>query len=289
MKKLLTTLLVTCATLSHAEDGRFDQVTLQAFADAQQQLKTDIELFCENKKVPNPIGQLIDTANLWFQVSGLQLPATEFMQVEYAYIFWPDSKDRLRKQVQTAFASDVNKVTWNEVTAAAKSLSAIEFALVQDDPRQHCDWMLAIADHQIGQTTQLVNLQEFYDFDLAEQLTALHGSALTLHILLKEMLARPGRVIWQLGPAWRSDGGWAIQYGMVNQVSRLLAEFEPQHKGIADWQQRIADFNLSGSSQPDLETLTALNTTADELASFIEATLAPDLDVFIGFNNFDGD
>lgn len=290
MKRLFLALSTFLSTAAFSTENatRYDEALLHDFLNTQKTLQSELIAYCADDINDLPKASWTQTAKLWFLVDGLQLPATEFMETAYQFVFWPDPKDRLRKQVNAAFASDLSSTNWDEVPAAAKSLSAIEFTFTTNEPKEHCDWMTRIMSHQLSLTEQLVNLQAFYSFDTAEQLTALHGTALSLHVHYKDMLGRPGKVVWQLGPAWRSDFVWPIQLAMTEQLRSLLENFAAQHDSVQPWLDRLNALELT-ESQPALSTLESLDTYLVELARYVEGTLAPVLEVFLGFNNFDGD
>jgi len=270
-----------------ASANSLDQQVLKTFVDTQKLLQQRLMSFCENT-TQVPIKEWQSTATLWFEVEGLQLPAAEFMQTKFAYVFWPDPKDRLRNQLTSAISKPVVDVDWKTLPASVVSLSAIEYLLVQEQPRQHCDWMLAISNNQVIQAEQLYKLQRFYSFDTPEQLTALHGSAMILHSHLKEVLSRAGKTMWVLAPGWRTDSGPTINNALQQQLIHLLMLFSDQHPDIDPWLKNLQTVKplTINSSRADIEKCYE---ATEALAKFVENTLAPDLNIYMGFNNFDGD
>lgn len=284
---LLMPLTLVLSSFVTAEQARLDQRVLNEFVTSQQNLATQISLFCEdpNKTVPKMAWS--QAAANWFRVFALQLPAAEFMQADHTFIFWPDSKDRLKKQVQAVLHTNPSNLNFSNLPASTTSLSAIEYIYTLENSFEYCDWLISISDLQITQAAQFQKLQTFYEFSTNDQLIALHGTALTLHMQLKEILAKPNRITWQLAPAWRSDLGWGIQKTLFNQLIELLALFESSD-GVSVWQEKIANIEVP-ISDPTRDQLVTLNFFSEELAQFVESSLAPSLGTHLGFNNFDGD
>lgn len=271
-----------------AEQKSYDQQTVSAFVERQKDLQASIKNYCTESSGSIPISELTAAMQSWFLVQGLVLPAFEFIETDYRFVFWPDSKDGLRKQVQAAFAQDVKSVDWQTQPASVTTLSAIEFAFASDDPKAHCDWLIAVSDIQVQRASELLEAHAFYQMNTTENLRALYTSALYFNVQLDSMLFRKDHIIWQLGPAWRSESTWTIQQAMFRQVQALLALFDSEVPETRQWQDKLAAFNDIGDS-PDYATLTALNEQVQALASFVAADMAPALDVPMGFNNFDGD
>jgi predicted lipoprotein len=285
---LLGATLATC-TLGNE---RFDTTTLADFLNSQKELDRSLEAFCTSNKETASAAQvkLSWSANAvnWYRVQALQLPATEFMQTEFNYVFWPDPKDRLKKQVLSATEISPASHDWADLPASTKSLSAIEFLIGTDNPQHFCDWYAAIMKVQLKQTAELTSLQAFYDFSDIEQITALHGTALTLHSQLKEVLSRPGNPRWVFAPGWRTETSPSIQGAFLEQLNMLMMPYRLKHKDIETWQTLLAELpDLSLNSTR--EQVEAVNNFAVALAQFVEADLAPSLDIYLGFNNFDGD
>ena len=293
LKVLLTamSLAVTSITQANVQPDTVDtadKIALTEFGQAIDRLEAEVTQFCSNKTDEAPLAEWTNVATRWFSVQAMQLPAAQFMQTEFEYIFWPDPKDRLRKQVLAAMAQSPSETDWNTLTASVKSFSAIEFLLTQDDARDYCDWYTAIINDRVKTAQQLIDLGEYYDFSNAEQLTALHGTALTLHLILKEVLSRPGKTMWILAPGWRSESGDDIINALVEQTLMLLSGLEGAHQDILTWSKSFAELSelTVDSTRQDIETLNALS---ESLAAYVETTLAPAMNLYIGFNNFDGD
>jgi predicted lipoprotein len=266
----------------------YDKIALTEFGQAIDRLEAEVTRFCSNKTDEAPLAEWTNVATRWFNVQAMQLPAAQFMQTEFEYIFWPDPKDRLRKQVLAATAQSPSETDWSTLTASVKSFSAIEFLLTQDDARDYCDWYTAIIKNRAKTAQQLIDLGKYYDFSSAEQLTALHGTALTLHMILKEVLSRPGKTMWVLAPGWRSESGDDIGNALVEQTVALLSSLDGTHSNVQSWSTSFSELDkLSvNAARQDIETLNALS---ESLAVFVETTLAPAMNLYIGFNNFDGD
>jgi predicted lipoprotein len=279
--------VVEASAEPHTVDAS-DKIALTEFGQAIDRLEAEVTRFCSNKTDEAPLAEWTNVATRWFNVQAMQLPAAQFMQTEFEYIFWPDPKDRLRKQVLAATAQSPSETDWSTLTASVKSFSAIEFLLTQDDARDYCDWYTAIIKNRAKTAQQLIDLGKYYDFSSAEQLTALHGTALTLHMILKEVLSRPGKTMWVLAPGWRSESGDDIGNALVEQTVALLSSLDGTHSNVQSWSTSFSELDkLSvNATRQDIETLNALS---ESLAVFVETTLAPAMNLYIGFNNFDGD
>ena len=294
MKKLAFSLmlLVSC----HSWGETLEKEILQQFLADQQGLQSAIQRYCSAPGETNSavLKQWQKTAISWYQVSALQLPATEFMQTHYTFVFWPDAKDRLKNQVYAALKNAPDDIDQSELASAVTSLSAIEFILTDaattraDAFANQCAWMSYIAEYQVSQSSQLAELQAFYDFDESEWLNALHGTTLVALDQLNEISARENRLIWQLGPAWRSDTTWQIQYSLSQQLTALIDMFIPKDEELQLWQNQLAELELAEQT-PSLETVLTYRAFLARLGTYIENDLATKLDIFLGFNNFDGD
>ncbi|TXR52069.1 hypothetical protein [Reinekea thalattae] len=294
MKKITTATLVFLCSLSSAEE--LANQRLAEFLNHQQSLNSAISDYCQQS---TPSAESLtehwqEAAISWYQIAGLQLPAAEFMQTEYSYVFWPDPKDRLRGQLNQALSQSPQALPANQLASAVKSLSAIEYIATDAAKNasfsleQRCQWLTFISDHQIVQTKQLLELQSLYEFETAEMVNAFHGTALSAYSQVKEISARDTRIIWQLAPGWRSDSSWPIQLGLIEQLQLFFDYFAEQDAQLASWQKRLLAFEFS-AQKPELETLLAYRDYLSELAEYVEHDLASQLDIFIGFNNFDGD
>ncbi|TCS43099.1 hypothetical protein [Reinekea marinisedimentorum] len=290
MKNLVLSAMLLLPAIGWSET--LEKQRMQQFMSSQQALQAATQQFCSE--------QAISTDNLldlwqqavvsWYQVSALQLPAAEFMQTQYSFVFWPDSKDRLKSQVLSALNSQPDETDTRALSSSVTSLSAMEFILTEqpEQASSHCDWLTYITDYQVEQSSQLVNLQALYDFEDLEWLNALHGTALVAADHLKEISARGDRLIWQLGPAWRSGTTWEIQYALNDQLDQLISHFLPDDEALNEWQTQLQAFELS-HEPPELNEVLAYKDFLFALAEYIEHDLATKLDIFLGFNNFDGD
>lgn len=290
MKNLALSSMLLMSSVVWSET--LEKQLMQQFLTSQQNLHTATENYCSAQSVPTEtlIEYWQQSAISWYQVSSLQLPAAEFMQTEYSFVFWPDSKDRLKGQVLTALKSLPSELESSQLPSSVTSLSAMELILTeQPQPKaNHCAWLSFITDYQLEQSTQLVELQALYEFEEAEWLNALHGTALIAASQLKEISARGDRLIWQLGPAWRSGTSWEIQYALGTQLAQLLNHFKAQDEGLIEWQTQLQAFGLSHEA-PELDSVLAYRDYLFALAEYVEHDLATKLDIFLGFNNFDGD
>ncbi len=286
MKKLTMSLLLLLPGIALAE--RIDQTVLEQFVTAQTDLQAQITAMCEGDKKITPIASWQQAASGWFAVQALQLPAAEFVETGFAYVFWPDPKDRLRKQVTQAISQPPAQEDWKDLPASVRSLSAIEYLLMQEKPTQYCDWLQTISAHQVAQSQQFSSLQRFYDFERAEQIAALHGTALTLHAHLKDVLSNDAKLNWFLAPGWRSESQPIIENALLLQTQKLLALFAGKHQDIVQWQNQLKSLPMLSlsSTRADIEKV---NSASEAFAEYVENTLAPALDIYMGFNNFDGD
>ncbi|EAR09032.1 hypothetical protein [Reinekea blandensis] len=280
-------LTVLCLSAASVAAQSIDQSRVEALVAAQTVLQETIAQRCQQGTPPD-LNAFRNAATQWMTVQALQLPASEFLQTDHRFVFWPDPKDRLKRQVQTALTTPPDATDWSALPSSVTSLSAIELILTDATPLSHCPWLNAIADYQVKQTDELAKLQQFYTFGTAEQLTALHGTALTLHAILKEIISREDRTLWVLAPAWRSETGPDIANALIQQSLELMQLFSEQNPElqlkIEEWQSRP---RLSIDT-PRAE-IAQWNQAAEALAGYVEDTLAPSLNIFIGFNNFDGD
>jgi len=288
MKLVRVYLLFTLACSQCVNAERLDEQRLNQFVKAQISLKSGIDDYCHSVDKSLPMAQWVSAASAWYQVQGLQLAATQFMQVDHTFVFWPDSKDRLRKQVNTAIKQSPAETVWKDLPSATKGLSAIEYIFTQTDAKQHCLWLKEISTNQIEQATKLQALQALYEYGLFEQVNALHGTVSVAHSQLKEVLAQPDKTVWQLAPAWRSNNGWHIQVKLSEQIGYLLNALLEEDVSILPWQTKLLEFHVT-EELPNRKGLIAYNQFLTEVATYVEATLAPNLDIYLGFNNFDGD
>ena len=283
--RIILTLLWFSAASVTAQS--IDQSRIDALVTAQAALQETIAQHCQ-QGVPPELNAFRTAATRWMTVQALQLPANEFLQTDHRFVFWPDPKDRLKRQVQTALTTAPEDTDWSTLPASVTSLSAIELILTDTNPLIHCAWLNAVADYQVEQTDELAKLQQFYTFGTAEQLTALHGTALTLHAILKEVISREDRTLWVLAPAWRSETGADIANALIEQNLELMQRFVEQtpelQPMIEQWQSTPRLSNDSRRAE-----IAQWNLAAEALADYVEDTLAPSLNIFIGFNNFDGD
>ncbi len=265
-----------------------DKKIVENFYQNQVKLNQRLTEFCTNSKQNFPLDTWQQTVISWYLVQGLQLTSTEFMQAGFTHVFWPDPKDRLRNQVNQVLQQAPNTDNWKQLPVSTKSLSAIEYISTLDQPRMHCDWLNAISKYQVEQSQQLSELQQFYEFETFEQINALNGTTMVARSQLNEITSRADRLIWQLAPAWRSNSGWPIQSALKSQIETLLAQFEDADATITPWLNRLEKLPL-GKEAPSVDVIHQYQQYLAELTEYIEHTLAPNLDIYLGFNNFDGD
>lgn len=288
INQLLLLLLCTTGGFSVASTTDLDQQILERFNQSQTALATHIENVCVGNKENFSLSLWQTAAIHAMEVEGLQLPAAEFLQIQYRFVFWPDSKDQLRRQLESSIAQEFIAEDWENLPASVKSLSAIEYIFIEKElPANHCDWLVAMSAQQLALSNQLLQLQTLYPFDTYEKIHALFGTSQLLYSQFKEILAREDRVIWQLAPGWRSNISWQIQQALLRQMALLLAEFQ-QVESAASWLSWLEDVNQS-ASRPDDQSLRTLANQMNSFIQYIEHELSPELDVFLGFNNFDGD
>jgi predicted lipoprotein len=276
------------AGVSEAQTERYDLNVMTEFASSAEDLRITLENSCNTQSDFAAIKTWQETAQGWYLVKGLGLPSVEFMQLDHKVIFWPDSKDRLKKQVQTAVQKNPEQHDLETLPASVLSLSAIEYLLTQKDGHDHCAWLTLIAQKQAQSAEKIANLQKYYEFSTFEQVTALHASTLLSHSQLKEVLSNPNKANWFLAPAWRSESGWLINQALASQIIALSLALEIDSPEFSD---ALKFFKtVSEQAEPlSLKALKVYDAKLVEFAIYIEQVLAPSLDIYLGFNNFDGD
>jgi predicted lipoprotein len=68
----------------------------------------------------------------------------------------------------------------------------------------------------------------------------------------------------------------------------LLVDFATKHDSVSDWQAQIKAMPAL-SLESSREQVELVKNFAEALAKFVEIELAPSLNIYLGFNNFDGD
>jgi predicted lipoprotein len=287
-KSLMIVTIFSFLNIAHAQTQRYDLQVMQQFLSSVETLTTELDQSCKAPTNTDLMSSWQPTAQAWFLIQGLALPAVEFMQLDHQVIFWPDPKDRLKNQVRSAISESIDSKDQDTLPASTMSLSAIEYILTLENTNDYCDWLIEIAEKQKNTALQLVNLQKFYEFSTFEQVTALHATALLAHSQLKEALSNPNKVNWYLAPAWRSQTGWLVIQSMSQQIIDLSLALRVESQELIDVQTYLTKVTESSTSFP-LDDLNILDEKLVALASYVEQTLAPSLDIYLGFNNFDGD
>ncbi|MBU2864158.1 hypothetical protein KO489_09915 [Reinekea forsetii] len=284
---LVTAFFSLLGTLS-AEENRYDLEVLRQFKTYTTQLENAVTSQCETESGVNFTQLWTETASQWFLIKGLGLPALEFLQLDHQVVFWPDSKDRLRKQVNNALTSQLSSTQLDALPNSVMSLSAIEYIQTLTPSDEHCQWQAAIMKKQTGLAIELFDLQQYYEFSTFEQVTALHSSVLLSHSLLKEVLSNSAKVNWALAPGWRSQSGWPILQALSAQINTLFKQLDPDSDQRARTELLLKQVIDSEAPLTQSE-LADLNQQLKMLAHYIENDLALSLDIYLGFNNFDGD
>lgn len=283
---LLILTLILSSSYAHAD--RYDLKILQNFLTSVDTLNSELETSCKDQNQQNAMNNFQQTAQNWFLVKGLGLPTVEFMQLDHKVIFWPDSKDRLKNQVRSAVTKNPNEYNEETLTTSVLSLSAIEYLLTLSNPHDYCSWLTLIPKQHQEYATQMLSLQKYYEFSTFEKITALHASTLLSHSQLKEVLSNPNKVNWALAPAWRSESGWLITQALAKQIVALSLSLELDSQQLID-ATHFLEQAINSSEPLEQDALTQYDAQLLGLVKYIEEDLAPSLDVFLGFNNFDGD
>ena len=271
-----------------AEENRYDLDVLRQFKTYTAQLENAVTSQCATGSGVHFTQLWTETASQWFLIKGLGLPALEFLQLDHQVVFWPDSKDRLRQQVINALTTQPSSSQLDALPNSVMSLSAIEYIQTLTPNNEHCQWQKAIMEKQTGLAIKLFELQQYYEFSTFEQVTALHSSVLLSQSILKEVLSNSDKVNWALVPGWRSQSGWPILQALSAQINTLFTQLDPGSDQRARTEQLLSQVINSDLSLTQSE-LTNLNQQLKSLAQYIENDLASSLDVYLGFNNFDGD
>ncbi|MFQ3230109.1 imelysin family protein [Reinekea sp.] len=286
--KTIGVMMLLAMAVSEAQPKRYDLKVMTEYASSVEALRDSLEHSCRTKGDFEEVKLWQESAQKWFMVKGLGLPAVEFMQLDHKVIFWPDSKDRLKNQVETAVQKTPDQHAPETLPASVLSLSAIEYLITQTHSDEYCDWLTLIARQQVLTADKIVSLQQYYEFATFEKVTALHASILLSHSQLKEVLSNPNKANWFLAPAWRSESGWLITQALASQVIELSLTLETNSKELVD-ARKLLQAVLERSEPLELESLVEYDAKLVALASYVEQVLAPSLDVYLGFNNFDGD
>ena len=273
------------------------------------------EGYCSDTSSANELHEAWST--LWFtwaSLNQLPYPAIGEKNLEYDLYFWPDRRNMIQQRLGQRMASHTPLLLtdMHKTVAAEKGLPALEWLLTEPDliKTQQCLALPAIAAFYAQQVAIVYNEYQTNSLIPNTWLESPEGTSIALNLTFQQVnnladrlrngLDSNGHPIANLTEGWRSKTTLKLYTHSLASVIHHLVEVshQPTLSSVTRASLLVSIDELQGLSSrlstkapTDMRAhqMQALKAALANLGTFIEGPIAQDLEVLIGFNNYDGD
>lgn len=320
MKKPLFAIFISLALLScsktadpsYAEYWKaWGDQQLDNWVQSTDSFQIDAEGYClNNKSVESLQTSWKDLANRWASMNGFPYHAINDLNLSFELYAWPDKRGMTAARLGNRITQgEVSLDQLNTATAAEKGLVALEWLVFEPSltDQQRCNALPVIASHYQTMVAKIADYHLSAPLvvdEWAYESDSLEGRSIALNLLFQQIaqvsnrlrtsIDADGQLIPILSEGWLANSSrdiYASSLSSINQHMDALLQRAPltiNSYGLLDAQRSVlADLRL------DMDTgvyrWKDLQQAIIDAEALVEGPVAQDLNVLIGFNNYDGD
>lgn len=252
----------------------------------------------------------------WAALNGLPYHAITDFNLSFELYAWPDKRNmteaRLSQRIQNG---GITESELSMATAPEKGLLALEWLSFNDDiiKEEICPSLSAVSAHYRK------NIEVIAEYNLetpmveqqwVKERNSPEGNSIALNLLFQQVaqlsnrlrtsINSEGEIIPILSEGWRSNTTTKIYMtSLVSILSHLealkeKADISVNSEGLLDNQMEslnalLSEIQLANAAEQSFSSWLDLQQAIFDTEQLVEGPIAQDMEVLIGFNNYDGD
>lgn len=246
----------------------------------------------------------------WASLNGLPYHAITDFSLGFELQFWPDKRNMTAVRLNNRISQGIlTQEQLTKATAAEKGLVAMEWLSFEPELtlEQRCNVLPAITEHYLSNVERVSEYHQgnpLVQIAWAEEFDSPEGQSISLNLLfqqiaqisnrLRSSVGSDGNLVAILAEGWRagiSEQIYLASLDVAIEHLQALAERAPitvNSRGLLADQINVLRA-LSQQMQAGAPDWPELQQAMIDTEGLIEGPIAQDLDILIGFNNYDGD
>jgi len=324
MKKILNALsifvAVYCLTSCSQQEPNYGEYW-KTWGDEQlknweyntEMYHTQVGTYCRDNLSKNTIQSSWQAvAEQWAQMNGFPYHGITDFNLSFELYFWPDKRNMTEARLSQRVASgDLTKEELHSATAAEKGLLALEWLTFSTAmaPVEICPILMTVSAHYLGNVKKIAEYHidnPLVDTAWLEDRDSPEAESIALNLLFQQVsqvsnrlrtsINTEGDIAPILSEGWRSKMTTKLYAkslaSIISHLQALVlrADISVNSVGLVEQQiSQLTQIHQSMDNPNQFQQWTELQQAIIDTEQLIEGSIAQDMGILIGFNNYDGD